>query len=146
MDPIECLRRLRAAMSESRFFDAVSHLENYTNWREHDGFEPAAGSVPNLPGSLPDVSGMTGDMYAAQVRTDIAAHYANVTSHPGQFENEPSYVPYFWDVYMNGGADRDDGSTLGFDVRPIDRAIFPDLKNRRTVKIRQRDDGFVVLG
>lgn len=62
---------------------------------------------------------------------------------PGQFEGEAVYVPYFWDAYLNGGADRDDGKILGFDVTSEDKALFPELKGRRTVKLYQRDDGFV---
>jgi hypothetical protein len=54
------------------------------------------------------------------------------------------YVPYFWDAYLNGCADRDDGTVLGFDVTREDKAIFPELKRRRTVRLIQRDDGFVV--
>ena len=34
---------------------------------------------------------------------------------PGQFEAEMLYVPYFWDAYLNGFSDRDDGEVLGFD-------------------------------
>lgn len=62
---------------------------------------------------------------------------------PGQFEGEAVYVPYFWEAYLNGCADRDDGRVLGFDVTAEDREIFPELKGRRTVRLYQREDGFV---
>jgi hypothetical protein len=62
---------------------------------------------------------------------------------PGKFEGEMLYVPYFWDVYLNGFADRDDGKVLGFDILPEDKAIFPELKKRRTVKLVETDNGFV---
>ena len=62
---------------------------------------------------------------------------------PGQFEGEMVYVPHYWDIYLNGFADRDDGRVLGFDVTQEDKAEFPELKKRRTVKLYQRDDGFV---
>ena len=62
---------------------------------------------------------------------------------PGQFEGEMLYVPYFWDAFLNGGADRDNGTVLGFDLNADDKAMFPELKGRRTVKLYQRDDGFV---
>ena len=62
---------------------------------------------------------------------------------PGQFEGEAVYVPFYWEVYLDGGADRDDGRVLGFDVTDDDKALFPELKRRRTVKLVQRDDGFV---
>lgn len=62
---------------------------------------------------------------------------------PGKFEGEAVYVPYFWDAFLNGFADRDNGTVLGFDVTAEDKAIFPELKHRKTVKLIERDDGFV---
>lgn len=64
---------------------------------------------------------------------------------PGKFEGEMLYVPFYWSVFMDGGADRDDGTVLGFDITTEDRQMFPELgTRRRTVKLIQRDDGFVV--
>lgn len=65
-------------------------------------------------------------------------------SHPGKFEGEAVYVPYYWDIYLDGGADRDDGDVLGFDVSPDERVMFPELKGRRTVKLIESNDGFVI--
>jgi hypothetical protein len=62
---------------------------------------------------------------------------------PGKFEGEAVYVPYFWGAFLDGMADRDDGTVLGFDVSAEDKAQFPELKRRRTVRLLQRDDGFV---
>ena len=70
--------------------------------------------------------------------------YDEIVSRPGKFENEPAYVPYYWDSFMDGGADRDDGEILGFDVTPEDKIIFPELRKRRTVKLMEIDQGFVV--
>lgn len=80
-------------------------------------------------------------------RQDITREY-NVDANgiirtPGMFEAEMLYVPYYWDAYMNGCADRDDGTVIGFDVTVEDKAQFPELRTRRTVKLYQRDDGFV---
>ena len=63
---------------------------------------------------------------------------------PGQFEGEMLYVPYFWDAFLNGMADRDNGNVIGFNLTKDDKAIFPELKGKRTVRIRQTDQGFVV--
>ena len=67
----------------------------------------------------------------------------DAVSHPGKFEGEAPYVPYYWDAYLNGFADRDDGKVLGFDVTTEDRALFPELKGRRTVRLVETDQGFV---
>lgn len=80
-------------------------------------------------------------------RVDIETEYEvkdGLIHSPGQFELQPVYVPHFWDIYLNGGADRDDGTTLGFDVTTEDKADFPELAKRRTVKLRQTDQGFIV--
>ena len=75
---------------------------------------------------------------------DRAAAFREDTAHPGKFEGCAPYVPYYWDAYLNGAADRDDGTTLGFDVTAEDKALFPELERRRTVKLEETDQGFVV--
>ena len=62
---------------------------------------------------------------------------------PGKFQGEMAYVPYFWSLYLDGCADRDDGDVLGFDVGRKDREMFPELKGRRTVNLIEDFDGFV---
>ena len=70
-------------------------------------------------------------------------YYTDIVSHPGKFESCCAYVPYFWDVYMDGMADRDDGKILGFDIMSEDKEMFPELKRRRTVNLYETDDGFI---
>jgi len=79
----------------------------------------------------------------------LLSHYnineRGIITSPGKFEGEKIYVPYYWEAYLNGFADRDDGKVLGFDIGGEERAIFgPLLKGKRTVKLYARDDGFVV--
>ena len=62
---------------------------------------------------------------------------------PGPFQHEAPYVPYYWGLYLDGGATRDDGTVLEFDVLPIDRAMFPELKERETVRLLQDGNGFI---
>lgn len=81
-------------------------------------------------------------------RTEILNSYDvdkyGIIRSPGKFEGEMIYVPHYWDAYLRGFADRDDGRVLGFDITKEDRAEFPELEERqRTVKLDQRDDGFV---
>ena len=67
-----------------------------------------------------------------------------IIRNPGKFEGEMLYVPYFWDKALQGAADRDDGKVFGFDISLEEKAMFPELgKRRRTVKLYQREDGFV---
>jgi hypothetical protein len=81
-------------------------------------------------------------------RRDILDQYKvddrGIIRSPGKFEGEMLYVPYFWDAFLNGCADRDDGKVLGFDVTADDKKEFPELKRRRTVKIVEDLNGFVV--
>ena len=79
-------------------------------------------------------------------RTDIERSY-NISNgriiSPGMFEGEMVYVPYFWNMYMEGFYDSDYGGVLGFHVVAEDKQLFPELKGRKAVKLYQRDDGFV---
>ena len=83
-------------------------------------------------------------MKRAEVLKDYRVDERGVIRSPGKFEGEMLYVPHFWEAYLDGGADRDDGTTLGFDVTAEDKREFPELKGRRTVRLRVREDGFVV--
>jgi len=67
----------------------------------------------------------------------------NMIVSPGKFEGEARYVPYFWDLYMQGGASEDDGEHLYFDVEPEDVEAFPELKGRKRVILWTSDSGFV---
>lgn len=80
------------------------------------------------------------------IRSDIERDYNvvnGVIRSPGKFEGEPVYVPYYWNVYLEGFASSDDGKVLSFTVEPEERWMFPELKGRRVVKLRCDDSGFV---
>lgn len=70
--------------------------------------------------------------------------YLAETQCPGKFTGQRAYVPYFWDAYLNGLADSDNGTTLVFYVMAEDKAIFPELKRRRAIKLLETEQGFVI--
>lgn len=53
-------------------------------------------------------------------RGDIIATYnvdeRGIIRSPGKFEGEQVFAPYFWEAYLDGGADEDDGNVLTFSV------------------------------
>jgi len=62
---------------------------------------------------------------------------------PGKFEGERAYVPYFWNAFLEGGADQDNGEVLVFRVTAEDKVLFPELRRRRVVKLIEDGNGFV---
>ena len=62
---------------------------------------------------------------------------------PGKFEGEAEYVPYFWESMLDGGPDFENGRVMGAYITPEERKRFPALRKRRTVKLFEREDGFV---
>ena len=66
-----------------------------------------------------------------------------IVKSPGKFEGESRYVPYYWESYLNGFADGDDGEVLSFKVEPEDKTLFPELRRRKVVKLIETNDGFV---
>jgi len=80
-------------------------------------------------------------------RNDILKNYEIINGmilSPGKFEGEMLYVPYYWDLFLNGGADSDNGKVLTFNVSDEDKVQFPELKKRNKVRLMEREDGFVV--
>jgi hypothetical protein len=80
-------------------------------------------------------------------RTEILAQYQvgsdGVIRSPGKFEGEMLYVPFYWDIAMNGFANEDDGEVFTFLIEPEDKAIFPELNDRRSLRLYESDLGFV---
>ncbi len=66
-----------------------------------------------------------------------------IIASPGKFEGEPLYVPYYWQCYLDGMADSDDGKILYFDVTDDDRKEFSELAEVKTVELWESDNGFV---
>ena len=78
---------------------------------------------------------------------------------PGKFEGEPVFTPYFWNLGLEGFADRDDGHCYHFrfsftrkdspthaeDLKILEK--FPTLKKwlgrKRSLKIVEDSSGFV---
>lgn len=68
---------------------------------------------------------------------------------PGKFEGERVYVPYFWELFLDGFAEEDDGDILTFTITQEDLDEFPELVEDKyavgdELYLRERDDGFVI--
>ena len=65
----------------------------------------------------------------------------------GKFEGEGNYVPYYWEIGLDGGADDEiysgDTPIWVFNVSPEDKAMFPELKGRKRIKLWENEQGFV---
>ena len=69
--------------------------------------------------------------------------YEAMVKGPGKFEGEARYVPYYWDMYLNGWADDDDGEVLTFYPDDDDRKLFPELEHYTQVCLIEDSQGFV---
>lgn len=67
---------------------------------------------------------------------------------PGKFEGEAIYMPYFFDLFLDGVydliLDGDDGEIIKFKVCDEDKKEFPELNGVKSVAFRVTDFGFVV--
>ena len=78
-----------------------------------------------------------------KVTPEKMAEYENDIRGPGKFEGEARYAPYYWEIFLEGFADCDDGKILSFNVSAEDKESFPELKRRKVVKLYEDDVGFV---
>lgn len=62
---------------------------------------------------------------------------------PGKFEGEARYVPYFWELVLDGSGKELGRGVVRVQVTPSDRELFPELRNRRSVRLVETDNGFV---
>jgi hypothetical protein len=63
---------------------------------------------------------------------------------PGKFEGENEYIPYFWEVGLDGLFDQEDNGILLFDVTYEDVDRWPELAGIKTIRLYEREDGFVI--
>ena len=64
-------------------------------------------------------------------------------SHPGKFQGENIYVPWFWIVGLNGGSDASDDECFDFMIEPEERGLFPELEGVEKIRLWESEDGFV---
>jgi hypothetical protein len=63
---------------------------------------------------------------------------------PGKFEGERPYVPYLYMIVLDGGGeDTRQRDVVKVQVTGEDKALFPELKRRRIVKLWYSEYGFV---
>lgn len=51
-----------------------------------------------------------------------------------RFQQQHRYIPYFWDKFVNQGAD-DCEDVVTFMVTDTDRMFFPELRKKRSIKL-----------
>ena len=81
--------------------------------------------------------------------TQIQKHlYERMVEQPGKFENEPSYVPYFWEMLGQGFSNNDYTDENGYFVSTIDvsiteRLVWPELKLVDYIELWESEEGDV---
>lgn len=83
-------------------------------------------------------------MTRAEIEREYKVDERGIIRSPGKFEGEPVYAPHFWSVFLEGGADEDDGENLYFDVSTGEANEFSDwLADVQRVVLYEDEQGFV---
>lgn len=61
----------------------------------------------------------------------------------GKFELEPVYAPHYWEMGLEGTADKDDGDTYTFRIDASDVEAWPELAGVKILRLHADDRGFV---
>ena len=72
----------------------------------------------------------------------IVKHYEEMVKQPGKFEGQPRFIPYFYDLVLDGGGYIDD-TTAEIEITSEDVKLFPELKGYDKVVLYEDNDGFV---
>ena len=63
---------------------------------------------------------------------------------PGKFEGEKYYVPYYYDLYLDGAYDEiTDDEEIHFKIDEDDKEMFPELLHVDSLYLFQDDQGFI---
>jgi hypothetical protein len=74
---------------------------------------------------------------------------AKIIRDPGKFEGEPEYVPQYWDMVLDGGADEEEYDEDGenpvavFKLTEEDKAKWFDFQGCTELRLWESDQGFV---
>jgi hypothetical protein len=68
----------------------------------------------------------------------------NMIKSPGKFEGENDYIPYFWEIGLDGCFDGEDNGIWLFNVTNEDLCKWPELEGVKTIRLHEREDGFVI--
>ena len=80
------------------------------------------------------------------MRKKIKQDYEEQVSGPGKFEGEPAFVPYFYNLYLDGGGEFTDVDGVDvslFSVGGEDCDMFPELDDVDEVCIWEDEQGFI---
>lgn len=73
--------------------------------------------------------------------------FVEAVKHPGKYEGENPYVPYFDELVLCGGEDylegEEDNPIYCFVVTEEDTKLFPELTVGEVIKLTDTNDGFV---
>ena len=62
---------------------------------------------------------------------------------PGTFQNQNRYILLYYNIYLDGVADIDDGKIIGCKIQKEDKILFPELCRKHWVKFTVTSEGFV---
>jgi hypothetical protein len=79
------------------------------------------------------------------IEAEFTVNEHGIIQDPGKFEGEMVYVPYFYDMVMNGFSDESGEGWDAFQISAEDAQMFPELKDDvgKYMVIEYSDQGFV---
>ena len=80
-----------------------------------------------------------------KLRENIRSDCINIVQHPGKFESEPLYAPYFYNLETTGSGDPLYGDWRVHKLETIDHYIFPELDGITIVKTLEDHNGFFYI-
>jgi hypothetical protein len=84
-----------------------------------------------------------------QIMKDFNVDERGIIQNPGKFESEMLYVPYFWDMVMEGAGEdlyfNDSSLVTIIAVSADDLKAFPELGNVTEIAIESTSQGFVIV-
>ena len=89
---------------------------------------------------------------------NLITEYEEMVKQLGKYEGQNRYVPYFWELFMDGDGGIDSNicsmdvklegrkltTTATIRIVSEDRIAFPELKRRKIIKLLETDDGFII--
>lgn len=82
-------------------------------------------------------------MALTELKESYNINQYGIIENAGKFEGCMYYMPYFWDMFLNGGYDSIDDDYIYFNLNDDDKKMFPELEEYQQLVIYENENGFV---
>lgn len=82
-------------------------------------------------------------MTLTELKESYNINQYGIIENAGKFEGCMYYIPYYWDMFLNGCYDSMDEDYIYFNLTDEDKKLFSELEDYNQLVLWESDNGFI---